>query len=38
MGHASITVTAHTYADLFDEELDDIAAALDALGELQPGE
>jgi integrase len=34
MGHASITVTAHTYADLFD----DIAAALDALGELQPGE
>ncbi len=38
MGHASITVTAHTYADLFDEELDDIAAALDALGELQRGE
>ena len=38
MGHASITVTADTYADLFDEELDDIAAALDALGELQPGD
>lgn len=38
MGHASITVTAHTYADLFDEELDDIAAALDALGDLQHGE
>lgn len=31
MGHASITVTAHTYADLFDDELDDIAAALDSL-------
>jgi len=26
MGHASITVTAHTYADLFDEDPDDIAA------------
>jgi integrase len=24
MGHASITVTAHTYADLFDDELDNI--------------
>jgi len=32
---SSITVTAHTYADLFDEELDDIAAALDALGERE---
>jgi integrase len=31
MGHASITVTAHTYADLFDDELDDIATALDSL-------
>jgi integrase len=31
MGHASITVTAHIYADLYDDELDDIAAALDAL-------
>jgi integrase len=31
MVHASITVTAHTYADLFDDELDDIAAALDSL-------
>ena len=38
MGHASITGTAHTYADLFDEELDDIAAALDALGDLQRDE
>lgn len=35
MGHASITVTAHTYADLFDKELDDIAAALDALGDFR---
>jgi integrase len=31
MGHASITVTAHTYADLFDDELDNFAAALDSL-------
>ena len=31
MGHASVTVTAHTYADLFDDELDHIAAALDSL-------
>src|SRR5271165_4744475 len=37
MGHASITVTAHTYADLFDDELDDIAAALDSLGDFQNG-
>jgi integrase len=34
MGHASITVTAHTYADLYDDELDVIASALDALGDL----
>jgi len=34
MGHASITVTAHTYADLFDDELDDIAAALDSLDDV----
>lgn len=33
MGHASITVTAHTYADLFDDELDDIATALDSLND-----
>ena len=33
MGHASITVTAHT-ADLFDDELDNIAAALDSLDDL----
>ena len=31
MGHASITVTAHTYAALFDDERDNIAAALDSL-------
>jgi integrase len=37
MGHTSITVTAHTYADLFDDELDDIAAALDSLGDFQNG-
>jgi len=35
MGHASITVTAHTYADRFDDELDDIASALDSLDDLQ---
>ena len=34
MGHASITVTAHTYADLFDDELDNIAAAPDSLDDL----
>jgi integrase len=34
MGRASITVTAHTYADLFDDELDNIAAALDSLDDL----
>jgi hypothetical protein len=33
MGHASTTVTAHTYADLYDDELDDTAAALDLLDE-----
>jgi hypothetical protein len=31
MGHASITVTAHIYANLYDDELDDVASALDAL-------
>jgi hypothetical protein len=31
MGHASITMTAHISADLYDDELDDIASALDAL-------
>ena len=30
MGHASITVTAHIYADLDDDELDDVASGLDA--------
>ena len=34
-GARSITVTAHTYADLFDDELDDIAAAPDSLDDLQ---
>jgi integrase len=33
MGHASITVTAMIYADLYDDELDDIASALDSLGD-----
>jgi hypothetical protein len=36
MGHASITVTAHIYADLYDDELDDVASALDALDDT-PG-
>jgi integrase len=31
MGHASITVTAHVYADLYDDELDGVALALDEL-------
>jgi integrase len=31
MGHASITVTAHVYADLYDDELDVVVSALDAL-------
>jgi site-specific recombinase XerD len=31
MGHASITMTAHIYAALYDDELDDIASALDVL-------
>ncbi|MCH5644244.1 site-specific integrase [Gordonia sp. ABSL49_1] len=29
MGHASITVTAHTYADLYDGELNQVADAID---------
>jgi hypothetical protein len=33
MGHASITVTAHTYADLYDSDLDRVADAMDALRE-----
>ena len=32
MGHASITVTAHTYADLYDSDLDRVAEAMDELG------
>jgi integrase len=31
LGHASITVTAHTYAHLYDTELDTLANALDSL-------
>lgn len=31
MGHASITVTAHVYADLYDGELDAVAAAMDSI-------
>ena len=30
-GHASITVTSHIYADLYDDEPDDVASALDSL-------
>ena len=39
MGHASITETAHIYADLYDGQLDDVASALDALArvERRPG-
>ena len=35
MGHASITVTAHIYADLYDDELDVVASALNALDDRQ---
>jgi integrase len=35
MGHASITVTAHIYADLCGDELDDIASALDGLDDVR---
>jgi integrase len=35
LGHASITVTAHIYADLYDDELDDVASALDALDDTR---
>jgi len=39
MGHASITETAHIYADLYDGQLDDVASALDDLArpERRPG-
>ncbi len=33
MGRASIMVTAHTYADLYDSDLDRVADALDGLGD-----
>jgi integrase len=33
MGHAAIMVTAHTYADLYDSDLDRVADALDGLGD-----
>jgi integrase len=36
MGHASIMVTAHIYADLYDDELDDVASALDRLDDSRP--
>ena len=35
MGHASITVTAHIYTGLYDDELDDVASALDALDDAR---
>ena len=35
MGHASITVTAHVYANLYDYELVDIASTLDALDDVR---
>ena len=35
LGQASITVTAHISADLYDDELDDGASALDALDETR---
>ncbi|OBF37660.1 hypothetical protein A5724_10800 [Mycobacterium sp. ACS1612] len=38
MGHASITVTMHIYADLYDDELDDVASALDALDDQHADE
>jgi hypothetical protein len=31
MGHASITVTAHVYADLYDDGLEFVASARDEL-------
>ena len=36
MGHESITTTARIYAHLYDDELDEIAAALDGLRGVQP--
>jgi hypothetical protein len=35
LGHASITVTSHIYADLYDDELDDVASALDRLDDTR---
>jgi hypothetical protein len=37
MGHASITVTAHIDANLYDDEPDDVASALDALDDVRGG-
>jgi hypothetical protein len=37
MGHASITVIAHFYNDMYDDELDIVASALDVL-EDRPSE
>ena len=33
IGHASIAVAAHTYADLYDSDLDRVADAMDAPSE-----
>ncbi len=37
MGHASIMVTARTYADLYDSDLDRVANSLDGLGDWRDG-
>jgi hypothetical protein len=35
LAHASITVTAHIYADPYDDGLDDVASALDVLDDTR---
>ena len=35
LGHVSITETSHIYADLYDDELDDVASALDRLDDTR---
>ncbi|MCH9700078.1 MAG: tyrosine-type recombinase/integrase, partial [Actinomycetia bacterium] len=37
MGHSSITVTANIYADLYDNELDEVANVLDRIIETGHG-
>jgi len=37
IGHAKITVTPYTYAVLYDDELDIVASALDALDDGRSG-